>query len=160
MIIHNYPDGSEGYQYQIGDRVIVNRTIHGGWFSFGSTHAEKCVVTKIDPRDSWRIAQIDVRYSDDWGPASCFPWMLTPHAETLKAARATRAVRESKDREQAAFERWLIAANPSGDAESVQEQWEESGAKADFEDAESEREPSNGASVFAAQQGLQILAAG
>ena len=44
MIIHQYEDGSEGHQYEIGDRVIVERTIHGGWFDVGPTKAETCTV--------------------------------------------------------------------------------------------------------------------
>lgn len=86
MIIHQYEDGSEGHQYEIGDRVIVERTIHGGWFDVGPTKAETCTVEKIDRKDSWRIATHEIRYSPEWGTASCFPWMLKPHAETLAAA--------------------------------------------------------------------------
>lgn len=86
MIIHKHKDGSEGYQYEIGDRVIVERTIHGGWFDVGPKSAERCTVQKISKDGSWRIATHEIRYSQEWGTASCFPWMLRPHIETLAAA--------------------------------------------------------------------------
>lgn len=88
MKIHAYPDGSEGYQYEVGDRVIVKRTIHGGWFDLGPTHSECCTIRKIWDREySWRIAKIEVHYSNEWGNAECFPWMLEPHQETLEKAK-------------------------------------------------------------------------
>lgn len=86
MIIHRHHDGSEGYEYQVGDLVIVERTIHGGWFDYGPTRADRCTIEKIDKRSNWRIAELDIHYSSDWGPASCFPWMVKPHADTLAAA--------------------------------------------------------------------------
>jgi Pyruvate/2-oxoacid:ferredoxin oxidoreductase delta subunit len=91
--IHVYHDGSYGYQYEIGDRVIVKRTIHGAWFDYGPTHSECCTVKRIHDKadrpgnkDGWRIAQIEVHYSNEWGCANCFPWMLEPHEETLTKA--------------------------------------------------------------------------
>ncbi len=97
MKIHVHHDGSEGYQFEVGDRVIVKRTIHGGWFDVGPTKAERCTVKRIHDKkdstlntDSWRIASIEVHYSDEWGYAHCFSWMLEPHEETLaKAERIT-----------------------------------------------------------------------
>jgi hypothetical protein len=88
MIIHRHSDGSEGYQYEVGDRVIVDRTIHGGWFDTGPTHAERCVVESIKhfKSTSWRVADLHIRYAADWGPAFCFPWMVKPHDDTLAAA--------------------------------------------------------------------------
>lgn len=85
MIIHRYDDGSEGYEYAIGDRVVVERTIHGGWFGIGPTSAERCTVEKIGD-GSWRIAIHEIRYSPEWGTASCFRWMFKPHAETTASA--------------------------------------------------------------------------
>ncbi len=132
MIIHTYADGSRAYQYEIGDRVIVQRTIHGGWFDHGPTASERCVVIAVDAKSSWRIAEISVRYSEAWGPAKCFPWMVAPHTETLAAAVA----KARKNREQAVFESWLREVKPAGDAEKVQDQWESSDEKAAFEDDE------------------------
>lgn len=86
MIIHRHSDGSEGYQYEVGDRVIVDRTIHGGWFDSGPTKADCCRVEKINKDGDWRIATHEIRYAPDWGTASCFPWMLKPHPETLAVA--------------------------------------------------------------------------
>ena len=132
MIIHTYPDGSHAYQYEISDRIIVQRTIQGGWFDRGPTTSERCVVKAVDVKSSWRIAEISVCYSEDWGRASCFPWMVAPHPETVAATLA----KGRKEREQAAFERWLREVRPDGDAEKVQDQWEASDEKAAFEDDE------------------------
>jgi hypothetical protein len=82
MITHRYADGSEGYEYEIGDRVVVDRTIYGGSFNIGPAGAEFCTVETID-KGPWLTATLGVRYSDERGPASCYPWMLRPHAETL-----------------------------------------------------------------------------
>lgn len=87
MIIHRHGDGSEGYEYEVGDRVIVKRTIHGGWFDIGPTSSDSCTVQRIARDGCWRIATHEIRYSPEWGTVSCFPWMLMPHAETLAAAR-------------------------------------------------------------------------
>ncbi|CAB3753949.1 hypothetical protein [Paraburkholderia humisilvae] len=86
MIIHRYSDGSEGYQYAPGDRVIVERTIHGGWFNYGPTRAERCTVRRLSTPENWRTGVMDIHYSDEWGCASCYPWMIRPHADTLRAA--------------------------------------------------------------------------
>ena len=95
MKIHVYYDGSEGYQYEIGDRVIVERTIQGGWFDGGPTRSECCTVKRIwdaehyptkCPKTTWMTAKHEIHYSDDWGWADCFPWMLKPHPDTLAKA--------------------------------------------------------------------------
>jgi hypothetical protein len=102
MIIHQHKDGSVGHQYEIGDRVIVQRTIPGGWFDMGPTHSEFCTVKRIwDAKHfpqreslsgtSWHTAEIEVHYSDEWGWAHCFPWMLSPHPDTLASARIVSA---------------------------------------------------------------------
>lgn len=91
MIIHRHEDGSEGYQYEVGDKVKVSRTIQGGWFDIGPTNAEFCTVKRLDKRDSWRIQKIEVHHSDEWGWSDCFPWMLSPTAETLSAATSVDA---------------------------------------------------------------------
>ena len=46
----------------------------------------------------------------------------------------------AREREQIVFEEWLAKARPSGDVESVQRQWEQSGELQDFLDAEADRE--------------------
>lgn len=96
MIIHRYSDGSENYEYEVGDLVIVEHTIGGGWFDYGPTRAEKCIVTHIYPfkNGTFRTAELYIRYSDDWGPARCFPWMVKPHPETLAATPATLILKE------------------------------------------------------------------
>lgn len=103
MKIHFCSDGSYGYQYEIGDRVIVKRTIHGGWFDIGPTRSECCTIREIWDgvhfplrkslvNTTWRTAQIEVHYSKEWGNALCFPWMLEPHQETLDKAERIKAV--------------------------------------------------------------------
>lgn len=90
MIIHKYRDGSEGYEYEKGDRVIVKDTMHTIVFAKAAMTAEKCVVEKIeklsDSPKSWITATYEIRYSPDWGTVSCRPWQLEPHAETMAAA--------------------------------------------------------------------------
>ncbi|MGZ8855863.1 MAG: hypothetical protein ACXW07_08020 [Nitrososphaeraceae archaeon] len=86
MIIHKYGDGSEGYQYEIGDRVIVERTIHGGWFDIAPVNSDKCIVHKISGKYGCRVDEIDIKFADDWGTVSCFPWMLKPHTDTVAKA--------------------------------------------------------------------------
>jgi hypothetical protein len=91
MIIHRHGDGSEGYQYEVNDRVMVERTIQGGWFDIGPTRAETCTVERIEEGSSWRTALHKIRYSAEWGPAECFPWHLTPHPEVLASATLVQA---------------------------------------------------------------------
>lgn len=94
MIIHRYPDGSEGFEYEPGDRVIVGRplkrTIQGGWFDYGPTRAERCIVKRRHSRSnrptSWHIDTLDIHYSDEWGYAECSPWGVEPHPETYEKA--------------------------------------------------------------------------
>jgi hypothetical protein len=90
MIIHVYGDGSEGFQYEMGDRVVVKRTIHGGWFDIGPTRSEHCIVKGIKQKDLRFPPELDIQYSSDWGLASCYPWMLEPHAETMADANFER----------------------------------------------------------------------
>ena len=86
MIRHIYPDGSEGHEYQIGDKVIVHKTIHGGWFDIGPVGAEFCIVDRIEKRGTWRTNVLEVSYSPDWGRTSVMPWHASPHPETLATA--------------------------------------------------------------------------
>lgn len=86
MIVHRYSDGSEGYEYQVGDEVIVDTTIQGGWFDIGPTHSDNCVVERVELNKDWRIATLFIRYSPDWGPAQCFRWMIKPKPKTKEAA--------------------------------------------------------------------------
>ncbi len=89
MIIHCYKDGSEGLEYEIGDKVIVEKTIHGGWFDFGPTHSECCVVQAVETRstETWHTAILAIKYSDEWGPDICYPWGIRPHPETYETAK-------------------------------------------------------------------------
>lgn len=88
MIIYRYYDDSEGYEYEVGDRVIVHRTIHDGWFDYGPTHSDNCIITKIENSQikNFQSAKLYIRYSIEWGPASCFPWMIEPHETTMARA--------------------------------------------------------------------------
>ncbi|TPL42582.1 MULTISPECIES: hypothetical protein [unclassified Mesorhizobium] len=89
MIIHRWSDGSEGYEYEVGDRVVVERTIHGGWFNYGPTRSEHCTVCRVShfKTRSWMLADLGIRYSPNWGPASCYPWMIKPHPDAFVNAR-------------------------------------------------------------------------
>ena len=86
MIIHRYDDGSEGYRYEIGDRVIVEKTIYGGYSDTAPINSEYCTVQKIKDPDNWLISVMFIKYADHWGPVSCYPWMIRPHPDTLAAA--------------------------------------------------------------------------
>jgi hypothetical protein len=90
VIIHRHDDGSEGFEYELGDRVIVNRTIHGGWFDYGPTRAEYCTVKRRNSRSNrsshWRTDSLEIHYSDEWGWATCSPWGIDPHPETYDKA--------------------------------------------------------------------------
>lgn len=93
MIIHEYPDKSQGYEYEIGDRVRVKKTIQGGWFDAGVTTAETCIVEKITPflKDKhWLTQTYLVRWSKNWGPAECSKHGLEPHPETIAAATVVK----------------------------------------------------------------------
>lgn len=96
MIIHRHHDGSEGYEYEVCDRVYVDRTIHGGWFDYGPTRSNLCIVVerKQFPRGSAPCRSTDdyeVRYSKEWGPASVYSWMLRPHYDALLLAKVVPA---------------------------------------------------------------------
>ena len=91
MIIHEHDDGSFGYQYEVGDLVIVDRTIHGGWFDIGPTTSKRCIVHKIEKNTEWRVARLEIRWADDWGCVDCYRWHLRPHEETLAAAKRVKA---------------------------------------------------------------------
>ena len=87
MIIHQYKDGSKGYQYEVGDTVIVERTIPGGWFDIGPKNSKSCTVRKISKKDNWRVATYFINFSFSWGLAECFQWMLQPTQDTLEKAK-------------------------------------------------------------------------
>jgi hypothetical protein len=86
MIIHRHSDGSEGFQYEIGDRVIVERTIAGGWFDFGPRKSEHCTVEKVGD-GGWSTATHEIRFSPEWGTVSCKAWDIAPHPETIANAK-------------------------------------------------------------------------
>lgn len=96
MIVHRHDDGSEGYQPEIGDEVVIKDTIHHtaiGRISLDQARerGEQLIgtVTRIErPTGSggWRTSAVDIKYDPEWGPAPCFPWMLEPTPETLKTA--------------------------------------------------------------------------
>ena len=80
-------DGPFMLSLEVGDRVIVERTIGGGWFDIGPTNSNASVVKRIERGGCRHTAIHEIRYSPDWGTASCYSRMLKPHAETLAAAR-------------------------------------------------------------------------
>jgi hypothetical protein len=78
MIVHRHGDGSEGYQYEVGDEVVIKDIIaRNNWLRRVIGRTAK--ITRVDLyRASWRTAKLDVRDSPEWGPVECFPWMLVP----------------------------------------------------------------------------------
>lgn len=82
MIVHQYSDGSKGFEYETGDQVSINDVIaYGKWLR--SCVGKVGTVERVDTyRASWVTAKLEVRYSPEWGPAECFPWMIKPTAET------------------------------------------------------------------------------
>jgi hypothetical protein len=86
MIIHKYDDGGEGYQYEVGDRVIVTSPIHDSCFTHAAMETEKCVVEKIQKSEHWITAIYEIRWSKDWGLIWCHKWGLKPHSETMAMA--------------------------------------------------------------------------
>jgi len=82
MIVHQYSDGSKGFEYETGDQVLINGVIaYDEWLR--SCVGKVGVVEQVDLyRAIWITAKLDVRYSPEWGPAECFPWMVKPTAET------------------------------------------------------------------------------
>lgn len=89
MIIHRHSDGSEGYEYRVGDVVEITGVVPASeWF--------KRAIGRIGPiveigRGDWRIAFLRVRDVSDFGPAHCAPWQVKPTAETVLAASVVTA---------------------------------------------------------------------
>ena len=87
MIIHQYHDGSCGYEYQPGDRVRIRDTITKIFDEAARTATECVVLGYWYPRDTaWNVAPLRVQWSPEWGPAMCAPWGLVPTHETLANA--------------------------------------------------------------------------
>jgi hypothetical protein len=91
MIVHVHSDGSKGYQYEVGDPVVINDCIAwGAWL-------RRCVgktgqVSRIyADGGSWRTSKMDVRYSPEWGPTECFPWQVEPTEKTPVSATVEAA---------------------------------------------------------------------
>jgi hypothetical protein len=95
MIIHQFSDGSQGYEYEVGDRVIVEKTIHGGWFDTGVVGNPNCRVARIpylnraheQTKNAWIAATLEIHFSNDWGLVDCKVWGVKPHAEALASAK-------------------------------------------------------------------------
>lgn len=83
MIVHRHSDGSEGYQYEVGDRVVVERTIGGGWFDHGPTRAEFCTVKYIEKNCHWRVAHMQVHHTEGWGLVDVARWDCRPHPSMM-----------------------------------------------------------------------------
>lgn len=86
MIIHRHGDGSEGYQYELGDEVRIHGVIESGeWFQRVIGRIGKVVGLdgpRRDPR-KWRVDALYVRENPDLGPSHCKPWHVEPTAATL-----------------------------------------------------------------------------
>lgn len=86
MIIHQYSDGSRGYEYQPGDRVRVLSTVTK-IFDDVEINDECVVLGYWYPRETnWLTSFLSVQCSPEWGPAMCAPWQLRPTHETLSTA--------------------------------------------------------------------------
>lgn len=94
MIRHVYSDGSEGYEYELGDLVEITGTVHGGWFNHSVGKTGPVVKlgrwfgrTRSGERSrSWCVDPLYVRHSSDWGPSHCMPWQVKPTPETYAGA--------------------------------------------------------------------------
>jgi hypothetical protein len=87
MITHKYHDGSEGYQYQVGDKVKIKDTISD---VFRDARGRTGVIERVYD-GPWSIAKFDVRFSPRWGCAECFAWMLEPTPTTRKRSKKVKA---------------------------------------------------------------------
>lgn len=89
MIVHVHHDGSEGYEYEIGDVVEITGVI-------GSSKWLKRAIGRVGPivelegkkrgTRKWRIDPLYVRDLPDWGPSHCMPWQVKPTPETYASA--------------------------------------------------------------------------
>jgi hypothetical protein len=91
MIVHRHSDDSEGYEYEIGDVVVIFGTVGGGWsnHSVGSTGRVERLTN-----GHWRIAPLYVRHSTEWGPSYCMPWQIRPTDETRATATVVSAYQD------------------------------------------------------------------
>lgn len=84
MIIHRHQNGSEAYEFELGDIVEITGVVPSGeWFKrvIGRTGS----IVEIG-REHWRIAFLHVRHDPDWGPSHCAHWQVKPTPETYAAA--------------------------------------------------------------------------
>ena len=87
MIIHQYHDGSRGYEYQPGDRVRIRDTITKIFTEAARKSTEAVIVGYAYPKETnWHISPLRVRWSPDWGTTLCAPWQLAPTAATYNNA--------------------------------------------------------------------------
>ena len=87
MIIHRFHDGSEGFEYQPGDRVRIRDTITKIFDEAARESTEAVIVGYAYPKETnWHISPLRVRWSPDWGPALCAPWQLAPTTATYNNA--------------------------------------------------------------------------
>jgi hypothetical protein len=89
MIIHVHQDGSEGYEYEPNDAVIVEKTLCGGWFdSITVGRTDNVVATiEISRNGSWRTAVLRIKNDPNWGTVGCMPWMVKPAEDTYRNAQ-------------------------------------------------------------------------
>jgi hypothetical protein len=90
MIIHRYKDGSEGYEYEIGDEVEITGVIPWGeFFQWAIGRTGQIVKLAKGPNGGgreWQIDSLYVRHSPNWGPSHCMPWRVKPTETTYNAA--------------------------------------------------------------------------
>jgi len=93
MITHRYHDGTEGYEYELGDVVTIKDAIGGdGAFSsfFLRGVGKDGPVVRLEPYNrrnpSRHTMMLHVKDSPEWGPSQCYPWMVEPTAETRAKA--------------------------------------------------------------------------
>ena len=89
MIVHVHCDGSMGFQYELGDEVVIQDPCPSGpWFNRVIGHAGKIVRFNQDRYDrSWRTRFLYVQHDPDWGPSKCAPWGVAPTIDTYAKAR-------------------------------------------------------------------------
>lgn len=94
MVIHRHSDGSEGFQFELGDVVEITDVVSAGaWFRRAIGRIGP--VVRIEPYNkeapSWRTAFLRVKDLPDWGTSHCAPWQVKPVAETYDAATVITA---------------------------------------------------------------------
>ncbi|ATG92536.1 MULTISPECIES: hypothetical protein [Methylomonas] len=88
MIRYIYPDGGEGYEYQVGDLVIVTPDHYNQTRCEAEIEAIGEVVSLLPFIDEWNrhTGTYLVRSPVFYGADKCVGYQLRPTAETIKVA--------------------------------------------------------------------------